>query len=44
MLHSAKPAGTTIAGVRALEKHSMRHAVIEAFVAASERSKELGKK
>lgn len=38
------PAGTTIAGVRALEKHGMRHAVIEAFIAASERSKELGKK
>ena len=34
--------GTTIYGVRALEKAGMRSAVIEAVKAASERSKELG--
>ena len=37
------PNGTTIAGIRALEKNGARHALIEAFLAAFERSKELGK-
>ena len=37
------PAGTTIAGIRALERNGLRHAIIEAFMAAKERSAELGK-
>jgi pyrroline-5-carboxylate reductase len=37
------PAGTTIAGICALERNGLRYAIIEAFTAAKERSAQLGK-
>jgi pyrroline-5-carboxylate reductase len=37
----SSPAGTTIAGIRALEKGGVRAALIEAVVAAAERSRQL---
>ncbi|MCL7412086.1 MAG: pyrroline-5-carboxylate reductase [ANME-2 cluster archaeon] len=37
------PAGTTIRGIEALEKRNFRAAVMSAVIAASERSRELGK-
>lgn len=36
------PAGTTIAGLRVLERDGMRSSVIEAILAATQRSRELG--
>jgi pyrroline-5-carboxylate reductase len=40
----ASPAGTTIAGLTALERGGFRAAAMEAVVVAAERAKELGKK
>ena len=37
------PAGTTIAGVRVMEQQGVRGALIDAVIAATEKSKELGK-
>ena len=37
----SSPAGTTIAGLRALERGAVRSALIEAVVCAAERSREL---
>ena len=37
------PAGSTIAGVRALEEHAFRAAAMDAVIAAMERNRELGK-
>lgn len=36
------PGGTTIAGLRTMEKHGVRSAIIETFVAAYNRSKNMG--
>jgi pyrroline-5-carboxylate reductase len=37
------PAGTTIEGIRILEKNNFRSALIEAVISATEKSKDLGK-
>jgi pyrroline-5-carboxylate reductase len=36
------PAGTTAAGLRALERGGVRAAILDAVMAATERSRELG--
>jgi pyrroline-5-carboxylate reductase len=36
------PAGTTMAGIRQLERAGLRSALIEAVLAAAERSRQLG--
>jgi len=36
------PAGTTIRGIRALEEHGLRAAMMDAVIAATRRSRELG--
>lgn len=38
------PAGTTIAGISVLEQYGVRAAIIDAVIAATERSSEMGKK
>ena len=38
------PAGTTAAGLRVMERAGVRSALIEAVLAATERSRELGRK
>ncbi len=38
----ASPAGTTMAGLRSLERHGIRSSLIEAVLAATHRSQELG--
>jgi len=37
------PGGTTIAGVQMLENYSLRAALMDAVVAATERSRDMGK-
>jgi pyrroline-5-carboxylate reductase len=37
------PGGTTAAGLRELERHGVRAALLDAVVAATERSRELGR-
>ncbi len=37
---TCSPAGTTIAGIRALEAAGLRHAIMEAFIAAKKRAEE----
>ena len=37
------PAGTTIEGVRVLEREGVRSALIEAVISATEKSKQLGR-
>jgi pyrroline-5-carboxylate reductase len=38
----SSPGGTTIAGIRALERAGLRSALMEAVLAAAERSRQLG--